>query len=993
MTRQRIAVVLFLVAAAIAFAWRLTCHSDGGSKAAPGAATRAATGRAAGDRARIDPKTVARGSLAGTVTIEGKSPISHAKVCADGSSHDLPGELFRDSFCVETDDAGRYTIPNLLPARYVISASAKTFRPAVHHPGGDKDKSQVKLAAGEHKTGLDIALRPGGVEITGTVADITGGPIAHAKVWASEGERWMRGRGATVHGETDEQGRFSLWVKPGEATVTAAADGYADNEEGVHAPGKVEILLTPESSLSGTVVDAANGQPVAGAHVLVGTSEWGWDDGETVFSDDQGKFRAQRLTPGRYVAVARSERGYGRTEGSTLVGLGQHVDGVVVKLFPARMVSGKVIIAATKQPCEDAWVSLRQEDRNKWVGVTERDDHTHVAEGVLPGTYRVQVGCEGFRSKDKYEPVVVADKDVTGLVWEVEEGARIRGKVTTKSGEPVEDAEIWAQSTGGAARDKTGWSSATTARDGSYDLTGLKPASYKLEVSSEQGIAPKDGFRVDVAAGATIEKDLVLDDGGKIVGQVVDETGKPVSGVDIEAWPVSDGGFKFSFGGDDHKSDEAGNFAIDSLRAGDYRVTAQRGWRDELRKPGTTDDAKQGEKVTVRVNQTASVKLVVESQSGTIKGTVVDTDGKPVPDAYVSAARESDAAGAQKTSVQQTRWNWDERPNLTTTEGAFTVGKLSPGNYTVRAYRKGGGEAVAEHVAVGSTTKLQIKATGSIDGIVRRAGGGPVPDELEIEVSDIASGFSRTEHYFKTDGKFVVRDVPQGHFKVHADVEGGQKEITVDLAEGEAKTGVVLELEPLVDITGRVVELGTTKPVPGIRMMAQLASGSGRFVFRMGDDEQENVTDESGRFTIKNAPHGKVVLRGWPKDFGDSDYAMASSLKTLDGTGTVDVGDLPIIKKRVKKGDPVGELGVRFAEQPPDTQPDQRVYKVSYIDPAGPAAKSELKVGDTIISIDGVDITGANAMTAWVLMRAPPGTALSLGLQRGATVKVTLAAP
>jgi hypothetical protein len=69
--------------------------------------------------------------------------------------------------------------------------------------------------------------------------------------------------------------------------------------------------------------------------VLVGTSEWGWDDGETVFSDAQGKFRASRLTPGRYVAVAKTERGYGRTAGSTLVGLGQHVDKVEVKLFPA----------------------------------------------------------------------------------------------------------------------------------------------------------------------------------------------------------------------------------------------------------------------------------------------------------------------------------------------------------------------------------------------------------------------------------------------------------------------------------------------------------------------------------------------------------------------------------------------------------------------------------------------------------------------------------
>jgi hypothetical protein len=39
------------------------------------------------------------------------------------------------------------------------------------------------------------------------------------------------------------------------------------------------------------------------------------------------------------------------------------------------------------------------------------------------------------------------------------------------------------------------------------------------------------------------------------------------------------------------------------------------------------------------------------------------------------------------------------------------------------------------------------------------------------------------------------------------------------------------------------------KPVPGMRMMATLARGGG-FSFTM-DDEQENVSDETGKFTIR----------------------------------------------------------------------------------------------------------------------------------------------
>jgi hypothetical protein len=141
-----------------------------------------------------------------------------------------------------------------------------------------------------------------------------------------------------------------------------------------------------------------------------------------------------------------------------------------------------------------------------------------------------------------------------------------------------------------------------------------------------------------------------------------------------------------------------------------------------LKRPGSTDDAweREGEHVTVAAAQTVNVRLVVEPQNGHITGTVVDADGKPVADAYVAAARESDAAGAQASSVVDTRWG-DDRPALTATDGRFTLGPFASGNYTLRAYRKGGGEAIAEHVAVGSNAhQRQSRSAGSIRPVPRR---------------------------------------------------------------------------------------------------------------------------------------------------------------------------------------------------------------------------------------------------------------------------------
>ena len=942
---------------------------------------------------RQDPRTLQRGSIAGTITDKATTqPVAGARVCADGWSHDAPGDVFKDPTCVDADAKGAYRIDNLLAANYVVSAVAKTYRPSFYEPPNKKRKQSFLLAPGEAKQRIDIALDPGGVEVTGTVSDITGGPVANAQVRAAAG-RWGGTDGPPT--ETDAQGRYTLWVRPGGVRVTAGADGYADASEHGQAPGKIDVLLTPESSLTGTVVDATTGAPIEGARVAVESSGFGWDQkGDR--SDAQGRFRVHGLTPGRYVAEAKTERGYGRTEGSTLVGLGEHVDDVVVRVHPALRVQGKVVIKGDKPTvCEEGYAYFRDEENNRWAAGRTDPDGTITAEGVVPGTYTVQAGCRGYASaKDKLDPIVLEDKDLVGLVWEVEVGATIKGKVLTKRGEPIADAEVNARTTGGGLRDQQRWFNETSKVDGTYELEGLRAGTYLVEPQTSKAVAPRDGFKIDAPAGKVVEKDLVLDDGGKIEGVVVDEQGKPVEDVKVDARSIeNDWNWSWDSGG---KSDAAGKFTLNALRAGEYRVTASKGWYETLRKPGTTDDEQhQGEKATVRPGEATKVKLVIESQSGTIKGVVVDADGNPVSDAFLSAARESDAAGAQQSNIMATRdWDWgDEKPTLTNVDGTFTITKLSPGKYAVRAYRKGGGEAVAEHVAVGSTARLQIRHTGSIAGIAKRDGG-PPPDEITVTLADLKTGFSRDERYYKTGGKFTIHDLPQGHFHLTVSAEGGSKKLELDLGAGETKTGVEVTLDSLVTITGRVVEMGTQKPVPGMRVFAQLATGGGFTISWGGDTDNDNVSDEQGRFTVKRVPRGQIAVQGMAKEWKDSDYTWFRTLKTIEGTSTtVDIGDVSVIKRRVKEGEKSGEMGLNFKEQPPDTPPDQAQLEVSFIDPKGPAANSGIKVGDIVTSVDGVDVTGGNAMHAWTLMNAPPGTKLALGLARNTTVTVILAAP
>ena len=985
-----------LVVVVLAIVWWRS-RGDGSERSrtseAPTSAAKV-TGDVAAPRAsRIDPRTQKRASIRGTVHDDAKAPIAGVTVCASGWAHGVPSEEMREPRCVPADATGAYVIENLVPARYMVSASARGYLPTVFHPEGDRHRTQFHVAPAETKTGVDLVLRKGGVEITGIVHDISGGVVPQASVQVTGGG-WDEDGAQVAPVQTDGQGAFSIWVRPGQLAIEAHADGYAPTRTWGRAPGTFELFLTPESTLSGIVVDAVTGKPVEGARVVNGT--WEWDGSQNARTDAEGKFRLVGLTPDRYTVTARTERGYGRSEGSTLVGLGQHVDGVVVKLHAASRITGKVMIAGTPpRVCIDAGASIRDEDNGRWLTTRVEPDGTIIADGVLPGTYTVRPSCQGYQRRDTYDDIVIeAGKDREGLTWEVDAGAVIRGRVLAKSGAPIEGAMVSARSTGGPARAKQDWGGDRSTDDGSYELIGMKAGAYKLDVHTEKGVAPKDGYKLEVAAGATLQQDLVLEDGGTIRGTVRDEKGAPVAGVSVQANKVGEG--SFYYWGGDVKSDARGEFTLEGVRPGDYRVIARRGWGDALRKPGTTDDDKQGERVSVKAGGTANVALVVEGQHGVIKGSVVDVAGAPVSDAYVSATRESDAAGAS-SRMQLARWGeWDDasRPVLAGTDGTFTISKLPPGKYTLRAYRRGGGEAFVEHIPVGGSAKLQIKPTGSLAGTVR-VEGGPPPDQITVSVTDLKTGFDRSETFFRTGGVFAVEDLPAGHFTVTATTATGEKKLELDLAEGEAKTGLAITLEPMVTLTGRVVVLGTTTPVPGLRMMASAAQGQS-FTFGPSSKGDENITDEAGRFTIKKAPKGRLQIMGIHRDFQDSEYGWLQAYRTVTESGTTDIGDLGILKKRVKQGDPVGELGAKFKEQPPETPPDQSTIEVSFVEPGSAAQRAGIQVGDVIIEIDGISVAGEGAGHAWTLMRAPPGTKLTIVVKRGdekLTVTATLLAP
>jgi protocatechuate 3,4-dioxygenase beta subunit len=956
-----------------------TAASSGDGVASP--EEKAASGDSTSETETTGAGVARRSAIAGRVTEEpGGRPIAGASVCASAESDKLATADTKTPYCATTDAEGRYRIEALPAAKYAVNATAAGHAPV--RLRGDKHEYGLALKAGEVQEHVDFALERGGVEVKGRVKDIAGGTVANAVVTVVSGQEWSPT--STSVAKSGAQGEFTVWVAPGRIAAKAIASGYTAGKKTGVAPGQlIEILLTPESVLQGKVVEAGTDNPVAGAKVSAGALkqdvfEWGGNEA-TTFTDAEGRFRIPGLDPGRYKPTASNAHGFGTAPESVLLGLAESSHEVVIEMHAALAISGKIDLGG--KPCETGNVSLKEKATNerRWA---DSDPEGRVRiDGLLPGTYEVQVYCEHAAHRDKYDPIQLAAKDVTGVVWHVDAGLSASGIVVDSAGQPVAFARVQAQTKGGDPRSQFGWASTETKKDGTFKLRGLLNSGYGLTVHRE-GITPlKDPFDLKVDRDVEGVK-ITLASGGAIEGTIVDSSGSPVGGLGVRAK-----GERWDWESGQTTSRDDGTFSFPSLNPGDYHVEAQRNWT-AVRAPGTKDDDVQGATATVRPGETARVKIVVESQRGEIRGRVVDENGVALSDAFVDAEREPESAGASTGEARRAmHWDWSDRaPVLTDLEGNFTVGKLSPGAYTVRAFRKGGGESVVEGVRVGTSVTLKIKTEGSISGTLVDAKGA-TPERFSISLRDDRTGVARHESFFGTRGAWTMRDLSEGTYHVVGEA-GGRALVDVKIAQGEKREGVALVLEPHATVRGRVIALETGKPVAGMQVFVRAAKGDQSNMFFIDESsDRRNITDADGRFELEQAPAGRVVVTLFPKDFSNGDYAFASVGATVQAGAPNEIPPIKVARARVK-GELTGDLGFTTRDSEPGADPDQSRAVVALVRPNSAVAKAGLAVGDEIVSVDGYDVVGPNGYLYSALTRVPEGTVLKLGLKSGNAISV-----
>ncbi len=732
-------------------------------------------------------------------------------------------------------------------------------------PGSARDGWRTAVGNGrDGRDGRDgeldpvlVPVPPGHVRVAGRVHDVRGLGLVGASI-----ELTSDPTGSTIRVVSELDGRFAGVVPDGELIARAHAEGYVDavqfRAERDHGARPFDLALVPASAIEGRVVDARTGAPVASARVVAEKRE--------TRSGADGGFRLEGLEPGRYLLTATTASGYGEPVESVLATLGSTTSGVTIRMHVVAVVAAHVVIAsregatATRTPCppDAGEVRLSQASGYRTIRGRTLDDGQVVLEGVVPGTYAVAVECRGTVPQVPYPDLVVGDSDLEDVTWLVMQGARLTGHVRDPGGRPVAGATVNASSSGGQT-----YASGTSGTDGAFVIEGVAPGAVELLVYAEGYASSETRPQVAASLTGTVATEIVLVPVSALLVEVTDPAREPLAGVEVRI--VGRAGTPTARVATVDRTRHDGTVRA-TLAPGDYDVHA-----------GTVSTPA----VVVAATE-VRVTVAIAPPSGTLVVAVVGPTGRPVEDAFVALERED-----------LTSTNYDDRTELVGPDGVVRFDRLVVGSYTVRAYRAGGAEVTERHVATGGTTRLVLRPTGEITGIVVGPDGKPA-DDVTIEATSSALDEHRVEHVFHSGGRFVVRDLPAGDYELSVDANP-QLSVHATLAEGGRVAGIVLTSSPGVAVRGRLAGRdGRARAGWKVELRVPVRTvdhaGGGHVVV---SDVLQAVTDEDGRFLFRSVQPATGALAA--ADVTVRSDAEVTPIQTVViGTAPIDLGTITV---------------------------------------------------------------------------------------------------
>ncbi len=487
-------------------------------------------------------------------------------------------------------------------------------------------------------------------------------------------------------------------------------------------------------------------------------------------------------------------------------------------------------------------------------------DGVYTVVGILEGTYSMQVRAPGYVGGQRR--IEVTGREGEGFDISLLAGGSISGTVADGKRRPVVGASVFlslSPTVTNAGRDRA----ATVPRvleivtqsnaDGSFVLEGVPPwDAYMITATHlDHALARIDG--IALGANEAIDGvDFTLARGGTIRGQVTDEAGRGLGGIDVRyafEHAMDDGRTILlttledrSVEGNDSRevfiTRGDGSFTIPRLPEGTYTLAAEA--RNRL------PTIRQG--VEVREGrETRELHLVVRPGE-TLAGRVVDDEGLPIVGAIVLSERPTNCMCVQIPA------------DLTDDEGRFRLRGLAPGSQALTVNKAGFMTVKTEvDVPASETVVISLQAAGRASGLVRA----PVDvdyNAVRVHVVELTGEwggkpFARGEPVRPdTGGEFFV-DLAPGSYWLVARAPGFApgRSVVFTISVGEELAGVDIPFVTGGTRAGVVLSGESGRGVEGVRIRLEPADGS-RWTL------PETTTDAAGRFVFGNVAVGHYRL-------------------------------------------------------------------------------------------------------------------------------------
>jgi hypothetical protein len=208
----------------------------------------------------------------------------------------------------------------------------------------------------------------------------------------------------------------------------------------------------------------------------------------------------------------------------------------------------------------------------------------------------------------------------------------------------------------------------------------------------------------------------------------------------------------------------------------------------------------------VHVTDGLARETFVLDRGRVIRGRVVDANGQPQRDVWVTARCAIDGApeADMETGDLAVRVLREARRVVSDGTGSFTLADVSRAatSCTVRAEEPGGSFGEKQQVTPGEDVVVKMSALGALSGTVHAVDGREV---REFVVSVTPAGEqrqSRAEAVTSADGSWKLAHVPPGTLQIKAQtVQGEIATETVELAPGQSLDGVQLRLAAAQNVT------------------------------------------------------------------------------------------------------------------------------------------------------------------------------------------------